>query len=99
MVLMTPALTFDDVYLSLNSHAGPVDILKGVSFVAKAGQAIGIIGPSGSGKTSLLMVASGLEAATKGRVVRRALILVASLRPNLQNSGATTLALFFNLSI
>ena len=69
MDLMTPALTFEDVYLSLNSHAGTVDILKGVSFSAKAGQAIGIIGPSGSGKTSLLMVASGLEAATRGHVV------------------------------
>ena len=66
---MTPALTFEDVYLSLNSHAGTVEILKGVSFSAKAGQAIGIIGPSGSGKTSLLMVASGLEAATRGSVV------------------------------
>lgn len=65
---MATALSLDDVYLTLNSHAGPVEILKGVSFHAKAGEAIGIIGPSGSGKTSLLMVASGLEAATKGKV-------------------------------
>ncbi len=65
---MTSAITFQNVFLTLNAHAGPVEILKGVSFSAEAGQAIGIIGPSGSGKTSLLMVASGLEAATAGKV-------------------------------
>ena len=65
---MTAALKFEHVFLSLASQAGPVEILKDVSFAAKAGEAIGIIGPSGSGKTSLLMVASGLEAATKGKV-------------------------------
>ena len=65
---MAEALKFQNVYLSLSSQAGQVEILKDVSFVAKAGEAIGIIGPSGSGKTSLLMVASGLEAASKGKV-------------------------------
>ncbi|MEP6826830.1 MAG: ABC transporter ATP-binding protein [Aestuariivirga sp.] len=65
---MAAALKFDNVYLSLSSQAGQVEILKDVSFAAKAGEAIGIIGPSGSGKTSLLMVASGLEAASKGKV-------------------------------
>jgi len=75
MVLMTPAITFQNVFLTLNSHAGPVEILKGISFEAKTGQAIGIIGPSGSGKTSLLMVASGLEAATGGHVMAAGLDL------------------------
>ena len=65
---MAEALKFQNVYLSLSSQAGQVEILKDVSFAAKAGEAIGIIGPSGSGKTSLLMVASGLEAASKGKV-------------------------------
>ena len=65
---MAPALKFENVYLSLASQAGHVEILKDVSFEAKAGEAIGIIGPSGSGKTSLLMVASGLEAPTTGKV-------------------------------
>ena len=65
---MAEALKFQNVYLSLSSQAGLVEILKDVSFAAKAGEAIGIIGPSGSGKTSLLMVASGLEAASKGKV-------------------------------
>ena len=65
---MAAALKFENVYLSLASQAGPVEILKDVSFEAKTGEAIGIIGPSGSGKTSLLMVASGLEAPTRGKV-------------------------------
>ena len=65
---MNFALKLENVFLTLKSQAGPVEILKGVSIVAKAGEAIGIIGPSGSGKTSLLMVASGLEAATRGKV-------------------------------
>ncbi len=65
---MTDAIAFQNVFLNLSSRAGPVEILKDVSFAIKAGEAIGIIGPSGSGKTSLLMVASGLEAATRGQV-------------------------------
>ena len=72
---MPAALKFENVYLSLASQAGQVEILKDVSFEAKAGEAIGIIGPSGSGKTSLLMVASGLEAVTKGKVLAAGLDL------------------------
>lgn len=65
---MTEILRLDDVSLSLPSRAGLVEILKKVSFTAKVGEAIGIIGPSGSGKTSMLMVASGLEAVSGGKV-------------------------------
>ena len=65
---MTEILRLDDVSLSLPSRAGLVEILKKVSFTAEVGEAIGIIGPSGSGKTSMLMVASGLEAVSGGKV-------------------------------
>lgn len=61
-------LALDDVDLTLPSRAGPVHILKNVSFTAEAGEAIGIVGPSGSGKTSLLMVIAGLEPVTRGRI-------------------------------
>ena len=61
-------LSLSNVTLSLSSRAGLVQILRGVSFSAGSGEAIGIVGPSGSGKTSLLMVIAGLEAVTSGEI-------------------------------
>jgi putative ABC transport system ATP-binding protein len=58
----------DDVALSLDSKAGRVDILRGVSLAIEPGEAVAIVGPSGSGKTTLLMVLAGLERATRGSV-------------------------------
>jgi putative ABC transport system ATP-binding protein len=63
-----PALILEEVSLTLNSAAGPVDILAGVSLTIPAGQTIALTGPSGSGKSSLLMVAAGLERASSGKV-------------------------------
>jgi putative ABC transport system ATP-binding protein len=63
-----PILKLEDVHLTLTSRAGPVDILRGVSFSATPGQSVAIVGPSGSGKTSLLMVMAGLERPTRGRI-------------------------------
>jgi putative ABC transport system ATP-binding protein len=61
-------LSLIDVRLSLASRAGTVDILRGIDFIARRGEAVGIIGPSGSGKTTLLLVMAGLERASSGRV-------------------------------
>ena len=57
-----------DVTLSLESAAGRVEILRGVSLAVRAGERVGVLGPSGSGKSSLMAVLSGLERATSGRV-------------------------------
>jgi putative ABC transport system ATP-binding protein len=57
-----------DVHLSLASRAGTVDILRGIDFAARRGEAVGIIGPSGSGKTTLLLVMAGLERASSGQI-------------------------------
>lgn len=65
---MPSALSLRDVHLKLNSHAGAVHILRGVTMQAEPGQAVGIVGPSGSGKTSLLMVMAGLEPVTSGEI-------------------------------
>jgi putative ABC transport system ATP-binding protein len=57
------------VTLTLNSRAGAVEILRGVDLSVAEGQSVALVGPSGSGKSSLLMVMTGLEAATSGQVL------------------------------
>jgi len=57
-----------DVALTLQSQAGPVNILRGANLSAKAGEHLAVVGPSGAGKTTLLMLMSGLERATAGTV-------------------------------
>ena len=63
-----PAVQLTDVSLSLQSNAGPVNILKNISLEVIRGQSVGLVGPSGSGKSSLLMLMGGLEKATSGHV-------------------------------
>jgi len=57
-----------DLHLTLDSEAGPVNILRGVDLDVARGETIGVVGPSGSGKTSMLMIVAGLERATSGVV-------------------------------
>ncbi len=46
-----------------------VDIMKGISFVARKNEFISIIGPSGCGKSTLLRIMIGLLKPTRGRVL------------------------------
>ncbi|WP_167202411.1 ABC transporter ATP-binding protein [Actinomyces respiraculi] len=48
-----------------------VDALRGVSFVARSGESIGILGRNGSGKSTLLRVIAGLETPRSGSVQAR----------------------------
>ena len=58
----------DDIYLTLNSRAGPVNILRGIYLSIAGGEAAGMVGPSGSGKSTLMSVMAGLEKPSSGRV-------------------------------
>ncbi|MBF0562175.1 MAG: ATP-binding cassette domain-containing protein [Alphaproteobacteria bacterium] len=62
------AVRLQDVHLSLDTAAGPVDVLRGVTLHVAPGEAVGVVGPSGSGKSSMMMVMAGLESATSGLV-------------------------------
>ena len=46
--------------------AGPLTVLREVSFDLAAGASLAIVGPSGSGKTTLLGLCAGLDRATGG---------------------------------
>jgi putative ABC transport system ATP-binding protein len=81
-----PIIHLQDMTLSLEANAGPVDILRGISMDVAAGETLGLIGPSGSGKSSLLMVLGGLERASSG--------LVSVVGQNLSDMGEDALARF-----
>ena len=58
----------DGVRLTLPSTAGPVEILRDLELVVRAGERVAVTGPSGSGKSSLIAVAAGLERPSAGGV-------------------------------
>jgi putative ABC transport system ATP-binding protein len=64
-----PLVVLDDVHLKLDSRAGPVNVLRGVSLSIGPGERVGVVGPSGSGKSTMMMIMAGLERPTSGRVV------------------------------
>jgi putative ABC transport system ATP-binding protein len=61
-------LHLTDVWLTLPSAAGPVEILRGLEFAVAPEEKVAVVGPSGSGKSTLIAVAAGLERPTRGEV-------------------------------
>lgn len=66
--MTAPIISTSNTSLSLQSNAGKVDILHGISLNVSRGETLGLVGPSGSGKSSLLMLLGGLERATGGSI-------------------------------
>ena len=57
-----------NVSKTYESAAGPLPVLRDVTFTLQPGEAAAVMGPSGSGKSSLLYILGGLEAPTGGTV-------------------------------
>ena len=67
--LRSEMIRLEDVHLTLASAAGAVNVLRGVSLAAAAGETVSVVGPSGSGKSTMMMVVGGLERPSAGRVI------------------------------
>jgi putative ABC transport system ATP-binding protein len=52
--------------------AGPLTVLRDVTFGVEAGAMVAVVGPSGSGKTTLLGLCAGLDQPTAGSVMLNA---------------------------
>ena len=65
---MNTAIQFKDVSLAYGPDTEQVKVLNNISFSVNDDEVISIVGPSGSGKTSIIMLASGLETASKGSI-------------------------------
>jgi putative ABC transport system ATP-binding protein len=61
-------ISLRDLRLTLTARHGPVDILRGIDLDISTGEKVSLVGPSGAGKTSLLLVMTGLERASGGKV-------------------------------
>jgi len=69
-----PVLEVEDLVVTYPTPAGPVDIVKGVSFTLAEGEVLGIVGESGSGKTMTALAVAQLPqfpAQVSGRVTLR----------------------------
>ena len=64
----TLSIDLRGVHLTLESGAGPVNILRGIDLAVRAGETVSVVGPSGSGKSTMMMIVGGLERPSSGQV-------------------------------
>lgn len=61
-------LSLSNVHRNVPTRKGRFEILKGISFEAKAGEVTALLGPNGAGKTTTLSIAQGIDPASHGTV-------------------------------
>jgi putative ABC transport system ATP-binding protein len=66
--MRSPVIELEEIHLTLAAGGGEVNILNGVNLTVFEQETLAVVGPSGSGKTTTLMIMSGLERPTSGRV-------------------------------
>ena len=67
--LVNPYLHFSDVWKEYPSAKGSVAVVEGFEYRVARGQFVSIIGHSGCGKSTVLMIAAGLNEATRGGII------------------------------
>ena len=65
---MSTLLKLNKVNLKYQTGKNNIRVLKDINLTTKKKETISIVGESGSGKTSLIMLISGLEKATSGKI-------------------------------
>ena len=66
---MSATLSVADVTRTYEADAGPVEVLRGISFEMAPGDSLAITGPSGSGKSTLLHIIGTLDEPTSGSLM------------------------------
>ena len=63
-----PVVSCSDLDKTVETAAGPLDILKAITLEIKSGETVAIVGASGSGKSTLLGLLAGLDLPSRGRI-------------------------------
>ncbi len=66
---MKSLLELQDIYLNYKTENSLVEVIKGVNLKINSGENVAVVGKSGSGKTSLIMLITGLEKVTSGKII------------------------------
>jgi len=64
-------LKAESIWKTFEGSNGPIEVLKGLDFLAQEGEVVAVLGESGAGKSTLLHVLGTLDAPDRGRILIR----------------------------
>ena len=88
-------LKCENVYKQYELRAGPLEVLKGVSFDLKESELLAIVGVSGSGKTTLLNLLYGIDVVTSGKIMVDGMSLTDLSRDEFRNFRRDNFGMIF----